>query len=58
LNQEFHEPNHPIIGSQPMQQVDGDDYIDDELVLYIPDVVMDNHFNDCEGLDTNSYLMS
>jgi hypothetical protein len=53
LDQEVHELDHPVIGSHPMHHVDDDDYIDDDLVLDIPDVVMDNPFNDFEGLDTN-----
>jgi hypothetical protein len=51
-NQEVHELDHPVISSHHMHQVDDDNYIDDDLVLYIPNVVMDNIFNNFEGLDT------
>jgi hypothetical protein len=36
-----------------MLHLDYDDYFDDNLVLDIPNVVMDEPFNDFEGLDTN-----
>jgi hypothetical protein len=39
-----------------MLHLDYHDYIDDEVVLDIPDVVMDNPFNESEGLYTNSDL--
>ena len=32
---------------------DNDYYIDDDLVIDIPDVVMDNPYNDYEGMDIN-----
>jgi len=53
LDQQVHELDHIIIGLHPMHHVDDDDYIDDDLVLDIPNVVMDNPFNDSKGLDTN-----
>jgi hypothetical protein len=36
-----------------MLHLDGNDYIDDDLVLDILAVVMNNPFNDFEGLDAN-----
>jgi hypothetical protein len=48
---------HLVIGSDDcMLHLDNDDYIDVELLLNIPDVVMENPFNDYEGLDTNNDL--
>jgi len=52
-NQEAHEFEHPFICSHIMHRVDDDDYIDGDLALNIPNVVMDNPFNDSKGLDTN-----
>jgi hypothetical protein len=52
-NKEMNQVDHLVIGSHHMLHLDDDDYIDDDLVLDIQDVVMDNPFNDFEGLDTN-----
>jgi len=54
LDKEENQVGHLVIGSPPMLHIDDDDYIDDELVLYIPNVVMENPFNNSKGLDTNS----
>ena len=56
LDEEDNQVDNPIIGSHPMLHLDDDDYIDDELVLEISYVVMDNPFNDFEGLDANFYI--
>ena len=48
-------------GNQVYQTViyphlDDDDYIDDDLDPDVADVVLENPYNDSEGLDTNSDL--
>ena len=53
LDEEGNPSDNTIIASHTMLHHDYDDYIDDELVLDILDVVMDNPYNDSEGLDTN-----
>jgi len=56
LHEEVHEVDHPIIDSHPMDHVvvDDDDYMDDDIVLDIPNVVIHNPFNDFKGLDISS----
>jgi len=53
LDEEDNEVDHPIIGSHDRML-----HLDDDLILDIPDVVMENLFNDYEGLDTNYATMS
>jgi hypothetical protein len=56
LDKEENEVENPVIRSHPMLHFNENGYIDDDLMLDVPDFVMDNPFNDFEGLDTNVYL--
>jgi len=53
LEEDENQVDHLIISSNPMLDLDDDDYVDDYLVLDIPNDVMGNLYNDFEGLDTN-----
>ena len=53
-NEEDNQVGHLDIGSHLTLHLDDDDYyINDDLVIGIPNVVMYNHFNDFEGLDAD-----
>ena len=51
LDEEVNQVDHIVNALHPMLQLDYDDYIDDDLVLDIMDVVIGNPYNDSKGLD-------
>ena len=53
LGEEENQVDHIFIVSHPIIHLDCKDYIDDDLLLDIPNVVMDDPFNDSRWLDTN-----
>jgi len=53
LDEEWNQVDHTVIASHPMPRLEEDDYIDYDLVLDIPDVVMDDSYNGFEGLDVD-----
>lgn len=54
--EEGNQVDHIVIVSHLIHHIDDYDYIDDDLMLDIPHVVMENPFNDFEGLATNFNL--
>lgn len=57
LDEEGNQVNHIVTTLHPVLHLDdNDDYVDDDLLIDILDVVMDNPQNDFKGLDMNYNL--